>query len=313
MIEKDTSVLITGASGFIGTNMVRKLRSLGYENLLTPSSRQVDLINQVECFEYFMEMRPKVCFHLAGRVGGILANQLSPADFFYENAAIGINVLQAAWASGVTKMVAASAGCGYPESAPNPITEDAYWDGFPQVDSAPYSLAKRMLHIHSFALKKQYDFDCVIGIPGNVYGPHDNYNLTHCHVIPALVRKFFEGRSGDTVSVWGDGSALRDFVHVSDVVEGLILLMNSRVGGGEIFNISSGRLSSIAEVVDVLVRIVEFKGTVGWDVSKPAGQKARQFNLEKIFDLGYQPEFTLERGLADTVLWLQQNYSTARL
>lgn len=308
-MNKNEKIVVTGASGFVGKNLINKLNDEGYKYIESLSSKDVDLTSQKAVSEFFSDNRFDYCFHLAGTVGGIQANINNPVKFFYDNLMMGVNVIDACWKSGVKKIVAAGAGCGYPESAKNPISEDFYWDGFPQIDSAPYSLAKRMLNVHSIALKKQYDYDLVIGIPGNVYGAYDNFNLTDAHVIPALVRKFVE--TADDVEVWGDGSPTRDFVHVDDVVNGLIFLCHHGKGG-EIYNISSGEEHSIKDVVNIIANKLSFKGQIIWQSHKPSGQKRRLFDISKIKALGFSPSIKIEEGLGRTIDWYSENQDLAR-
>lgn len=253
--------------------------------------------------------------HLAGLVGGILANEKQPAEYFYQNLIIGTNVLHAAWKHGAEKCVSAAAGCGYPERAPVPLKEKDFWNGYPQAWSAPYSLAKRMLQIQSIAYHKQYGFKSVVCLPGNIYGPHDNFNLYQSHVIPALVRKFVEtAEKGEKeIVVWGSGKPTRDFVHARDVARGMMRAAE-KYDTPELVNISSGVETSIREVVKTLAKITKFKGRIIWDKSKPDGQLRRCFDMRKAKkELGFRPAYDIRRGLAETVAWFRENKGKARL
>ena len=220
----DKRVIVTGGGGFLGSHVVQQLQDLGCDNVFVVRSRDYDLTKEADTVQLYQDFEPDIVFHLAGYVGGIGANRTYPADFFYQNLTMGVNVLHQAWKHGAKKVVAASAGCGYPEEAPLPIKESDYWNGFPQIDSAPYSLAKRMLHVQSMAYWKQHQFPILLGMPGNIYGPFDNFDLEAAHVIPALVRKFVEATDDGkaVVDVWGSGKASRDFVYAGDVAKGLI-------------------------------------------------------------------------------------------
>ncbi len=302
-------VLVTGGSGFIGTNMVSTLRQIGCKEIICPTSRDYDLTQENEAAKLLKTTRPDIVIHLAGLVGGILVNKEKPADFFYRNLTMGTFIIHQSYLYRIKKLIAAGAGCGYPESAPTPLKENSLWDGPPQPESAPYSLAKRMLHVQSQAYYRQYGFHSVIIVPGNVYGPYDNFNLYQSHVIPALVSKFVEAvvQSSDIVEVWGSGKPSRDFVHVNDVVEG-ILLAAEKCDTPELINISSGNEHTIQQIVELLVELTGFKGKVVWNLNRPDGQKQRRFDITKAKDiLGYQPGVSLRDGLNDTIKWYREN------
>ena len=218
------------------------------------------------------------------------------------------------WKSGAQKVVAAGAGCGYPEEAPLPIKESDYWNGFPQVDSAPYSLAKRMLHVQSMAYWRQHKFPILVGIPGNIYGPFDNFDLEAAHVIPALVRKFVEAADDgqSSVQVWGTGQATRDFVYGGDVATALIL-MAEKIEEPVLLNLSCGQEASVREVVDHLVKITGFGGKIDWQTDRPEGQSRRVFDMSKTQKtLDFICETSLFDGLVLTVDWYRANRTTAR-
>jgi len=251
----------------------------------------------------------------AGLVGGIGANKARPADFFYQNLMMGTFMLHHACRAKVEQFVAAGAGCGYPEHAPMPLKETDFWSGLPQAESAPYSLAKRLLQIQSLAYHRQYGFVSIIGVPGNVYGPDDNFDLEASHVVPALVRKFVDAqeRREKRVVVWGTGRPSRDFVYASDVARGLLLACE-RYKGPELVNISSGVETTVAELVATLVSITGFEGEVVWDESRPDGQARRCFDMSKAErDLGFRPAVGLREGLERTVDWYRANKVAARL
>jgi GDP-L-fucose synthase len=211
--------------------------------------------------------------------------------------------------AGVAKFIAAGAGCGYPEHAPMPLKETSFWDGLPQEESAPYSLAKRMLQVQSIAYWKQYKFPAIIGVPGNIYGPYDNFDLENAHVIPALVRKFVES---DNVVVWGSGKPTRDFVYAGDVAKGLLLAAEV-YDRAELVNLSSGRDHSIHELIETLKKVTDYKGSFSWDTSRPDGQIRRLFDVSKAEkDLGFRATTSLEDGLKITADWYRANREHAR-
>jgi GDP-L-fucose synthase len=307
-------VVVTGGGGFIGSHLVQALQAEDCEPFVV-RSRDYDLTRESEVALLYEDTRPEIVFHVAGLVGGIGANKERPAEFFYQNLTMGTFLLHLGHRFGVKKFVAAGAGCGYPQAAPMPLKESSFWDGLPQPESAPYSLAKRLLHIQSQAYYQQYGFNSVIAVPGNVYGPNDNFDLRASHVVPALVRKFVDAAaSGDEQAVvWGSGRPTRDFVYVEDVTRGL-LLAAQRYEGAELVNISSGVETSIRELVKALVEVVDFRGKIVWDDSQPEGQPVRCFDVSKAErDLGWRAETGLRQGLEKTVAWYRLNRATARL
>lgn len=323
----DKRVVVTGGGGFLGTHVVEQLRAAGCPHVHVVRSRDYDLTREEACARLFAELQAgaggwpggeppvDVVIHLAGLVGGIQANKDRPADFFYANLMMGVLMMHFSWKHGVQKFVAAAAGCGYPQHAPMPLNERSFWDGFPQQESAPYSLAKRMLHIQSLAYWNQHRFPAIVVLPGNIYGPHDNFDLENAHVIPALVRKFADAtqsRPHKDVVVWGTGRASRDFVYAGDVAAG-ILRAGETYAEPQLVNLSMGRSTSIREVVDLLADITAFSGNLVWDDARPEGQADRRFDVGKARrELGFDAVTDLRAGLAHTLGWYRENRSTAR-
>ncbi len=308
-------VLVTGGTGFLGHHLVAALNNFQPKEVIALGSRDYDLTNEEQVKKMFKEHKPDIVFHLAGLVGGILANKQRPADFFYKNLMMGTLVIHHASQNGVKRMIAAGAGCGYPENAPMPLKESDLWSGFPQKESAPYSLAKRMLSIQSVAYYQQHNFESLICIPGNIYGEYDNFNLNDSHVIPALVRKFVEAvqENKPTVEVWSDGSATRDFIYAGDAAAGMI--MAAEVGAPtEVINLSSGTETSIREACETLKKITGFKGQIKWDSDKPGGQKRRTFDISKAQNLlDFAAKTNLEEGLKRTCEWFERNNKTSQV
>lgn len=305
-------VVLTGGGGFLGSHVAEALTVAGCNEVFIVRSREFDLTSETEVIRLFADRRASkvdIVIHLAGLVGGIGANKAKPADFFYRNLMMGTLMLHHSWLAGAKKFVAAGAGCGYPEHAPVPLRETTFWDGLPQVESAPYSLAKRLLQIQASAYWKQHGFPAIIGVPGNIYGPYDNFDLENAHVIPALVRKFVEGKD---VVVWGSGKPTRDFVYAGDVARGL-LLAGEKYDQAEVVNLSSGRDHSVREVVDILVEATGFQGSMTWDATRPDGQIRRLFDVSKArTDLGFHATTSLRDGLVKTVDWYRENRERAR-
>jgi GDP-L-fucose synthase len=307
-------VLVTGGAGFLGSHVVEKLRLTDCADIFVVRSRDYDLTKEDQVARLFAEHPAHVVIHLAGYVGGIGANKAFPADFFYQNIMMGVLTMHYAWKTGAEKFVAAGAGCGYPEHAPKPLREDHFWDGFPQAESAPYSLAKRMLHVQSIAYWRQHRFPSIVTIPGNIYGPYDNFDLEQAHVVPALVRKFVEavddGRK--QVVTWGTGKPTRDFIYGGDAAEG-ILRAAEVYDRAELVNLSSGTDTSIREVVETLTEITGFPGEIVWDATRPDGQAERRFDVTRARrDLNWNTRTPLPQGLRLTVDWYRANRTSAR-
>lgn len=314
-IWKNKRILVTGGTGFLGRHLVEALRSHAPKSLNIVGSKNYDLTREEQVEKMFSDTRPDTVFHLAGLVGGIWANKERPADFFYRNLMMGTLVMHYAQRTGVEKLVAVGAGCGYPEHAPMPLKETGLWDGWPQKESAPYSLAKRMLTIQSAAYHRQYGFNSITCIPGNIYGEYDNFNLKDSHVIPALVRKFVEAKKDEKphVEVWGSGTPTRDYVYAGDVAEGLLQAAQT-YSGTEIVNLSSGQETSVRQICDELRAITGFRGEVKWLTDKPEGQKRRWFDVSKAKnDFGFTAKTSLGEGLKRTVDWYISNINSPEL
>ena len=301
---KGRRVLVTGAEGFIGRNLVPMIRNTGC--ILTAVGRKDgDLLEQAEVRRLMREVRPEVVFHLAGLIGGIMANKLRPADFCYENLLMNTVVMHESWRAKVDKYITLMGGCSYPGTAPNPIPEEELWNGYPQAESAPYSVGKRMNVVMADAYRRQYGFNAVVLMPGNVYGPHDDFDLNNSHVIPALIRKFSEAvRDGKgEVGAWGTGRPVRDFVYIEDVCEAVLLGADS-YDASEIVNISSGVPTTIRELTELVAELSGFSGRIVWDDSKPDGQMLKGYDVRRMKErLRFTPKIPLRLGLEKTIAW----------
>lgn len=307
-------VLVTGSNGFVGSNLVPILGETGCV-LLTAPHLKYDLLNQDSVRRLLDDTQPEIVFHLAGLVGGILANKKRPAEFSYQNLMMNTMMLHESWRAGVGKYITLIGGCSYPAEAPNPIRETELWNGYPQIESAPYSVAKKMNVTLAEAYRHQYGFNSIVLVPGNLYGPHDNFDLENSHVIPALIRKYYEAKlkNQDEVVAWGTGSPVRDFIYVEDACEA-ILIAAEKYDACEIINISSGQPTTIRELVEMIAELIGYKGKVVWDPSKPDGQAYKGFDVTRMQEwLDYRPPTSLRAGLSKTIGWFVANYAAARL
>jgi GDP-L-fucose synthase len=307
-------VLVTGASGFVGRNLVPLLEQTGCA-LIAPGRHDYNLLDQTHVRRLFADTRPDLVFHLAGLIGGILANKERPADFCYLNLLMGTMMIHEAWRAGVRKYITLMGGCSYPAQAPSPIAETALWNGYPQEESAPYSLAKAMGAVLADSYRRQHDFNAVVLVPGNLYGPHDNFDLRNSHVIPALIRKYHEARQSgqDEVVAWGTGRPVRDFIYVEDAC-GAILRAAEVYDSSEIINLSSGVPTTVKELVETIAELTGFRGRVRWDRTKPDGQMQKGFDVMRMHErLEYHCPTSLREGLSKTIAWFETHVDSARL
>jgi GDP-L-fucose synthase len=252
-----------------------------------------------------------VIIHLAARVGGIGANRAHPAEFFYDNLMMGVQLMHESWQASVEKFVAIGTVCAYPKFTPVPFKEEDFWNGYPEETNAPYGLAKKMLLVQAQAYRQQYGFNAIYLLPVNLYGPRDNFDLETSHVIPALIRKCVEAKEqGESqIEVWGTGSPTREFLYVEDAAEG-ILLATERYNGAEPVNLGSGQEISIKELVALIARLTGFAGQITWDTTKPDGQPRRRLDTRRAEEyFGFKAQMPLEEGLRRTIDWYLETRS----
>ncbi|MGH7964407.1 MAG: GDP-L-fucose synthase family protein [Candidatus Binatia bacterium] len=304
---RDQRVVVTGGAGFLGSQVVEKLRHADCRSLFVPRSTAYDLRRGDEIARLLVETRPDLIIHLAARVGGIGANRSHPAEYFYDNLMMGVQLLHAAWQSGVKKFVAIGTVCAYPKFAPLPFRETDLWNGYPEETNAPYGLAKKMLLVQSLAYRQQYGYNSIFLLPVNLYGPGDNADPESSHVIPALIKKCVDAvRDGQqTITVWGDGSATREFLYVEDAAEG-ILRAAEHYNESLPVNLGSGQEISIKDLVTMIARVCHFTGEVVWDTSKPNGQPRRLLDISRAEQLfGFRAQTSFEDGLRRTIAWYE--------
>jgi GDP-L-fucose synthase len=306
-------VLVTGGAGFLGGAVVETLRRRGCTNIAVPRSRDFDLTDAAAIDALLHRERPEILIHLAAVVGGIGANRENPGRFFYENAIMGIQLIEYARRYAVEKTLVAGTVCAYPKFASVPFKEESLWDGYPEETNAPYGIAKKALLVQCQAYREQYGMNAIYLLPVNLYGPRDNFDPRSSHVIPALVRKAVEARDAgsDEIVVWGDGSATREFLYVDDAAEGIVSAVE-RYDGAQPVNLGSGEEVSIRALVETIVELVGFRGRITWDTSKPNGQPRRKLDTTRAeHSFGFRASTRLPEGLARTVAWYEESQRCA--
>jgi GDP-L-fucose synthase len=301
----DKKVLVTGGAGFLGSFVVEKLQKRGCLHIIVPRSKDLDLRDRDVIIALYEQSRPEIVIHLAAVVGGIGANRGNPARFFYDNAIMGIQLVEYARQYNVEKFVALGTVCAYPKFTPLPFREDDLWNGYPEETNAPYGLAKKMLLVQAQAYRAQYGFNAIYLLPVNLYGPRDNFDLESSHVIPAIIRKCVEAKKAGRgeIVLWGDGTPTREFLYVEDAAEG-ILLATERYNGELPVNLGSGEEISIRGLAELIAKEVEFEGKITWDTSRPNGQPRRRLSTDRAAELfGFRAECPLKEGIRRTVAW----------
>jgi GDP-L-fucose synthase len=304
------SILVTGGAGFLGTQVVRILKSRGCNRIFVPRSRDYNLTRREDICRVYDDSKPDIVIHLAANVGGIGANLAFPGEFFYNNLIMGIQLLEEARLRCISKFVALGTVCAYPKFTPVPFKEEDLWDGYPEETNAPYGLAKKMLLVQSQAYREQYGYNSIFLLPVNLYGPGDNFDPSTSHVIPALIRKCIESKKqgNHEIVVWGTGSASREFLYVDDCAEAIVLA-SERYNKSDPVNIGSGKEISIKDLVQLIARLTGFSGDIVWDTSKPDGQPRRCLNVNKAREeFGFTAKTGFEEGLRKTIEWYTSLY-----
>jgi GDP-L-fucose synthase len=304
-LNKSDKLIVTGGAGFLGRHLVARLRDRGYQNLVIPRRSEYDLTIESDVERLYRDHKPDAVLHLAAEVGGIGANRDNPGRYFFANMAMGLHLIEQARKRGLKKFLQVGTICAYPKFTPVPFREEDLWNGYPEETNAPYGVAKKALMVMLQAYRQQYGLNGIYLLPVNLYGPHDNFDLESSHVIPALIRKCVEARErGDRVlTVWGTGTASREFLYVDDCAEGLLLALE-KYDSPEPMNLGSGREISIRELTELIAGLCGFRGEIVWDASKPDGQPRRCLDVSRAREkIGFVAKTSLEDGLRRTIDW----------
>lgn len=312
MMEKDAKIYVAGHKGMVGSAIVRELNRQGYHNIVMRTHQELDLTRQEAVEKFFDIEKPEYVFHPAGKVGGIVANAESPADFIYENMMMEMNVIHTALKNRVRKLEFLGSSCIYPRLAPQPMKENCLLTSELEKTNEAYALAKISGLKYCEYLNKQYGTNFISVMPTNLYGINDNYHPTHSHVLPALIRRFHEAKESGTESVtcWGDGSPLREFLYVDDLANLCVFLMNN-YNGNETVNAGTGKEVSIKELTKMVAKVVGFKGEILWDISKPNGTPRKLLDVSKATSLGWTYKTELEDGIRCSYKDFQNNPTRA--
>jgi GDP-L-fucose synthase len=309
-------VIVTGGAGFLGSFVIEKLKQRGATDIIVPRIEKYDLTDRDAVRRLYadtlgdgFDAQNIIVIHLAAHVGGIGANREHPAEFFYDNLMMGVELMHQAWQRGVGKFVAIGTVCAYPKFTPVPFKEDDLWIGYPEETNAPYGLAKKMLLVQAQAYRQQYGFNAIYLLPVNLYGPRDNFDLQSSHVIPALIRKALEAQEQGQkeFTAWGDGSPTREFLYVEDAAEG-ILTATEKYNDSDPVNLGSGYEISIKDLTEMVMRMTGFEGKLIWDTSKPNGQPRRGLDVNRAYErFGWRTQVSFEEGLRRTIEWFKAN------
>ena len=310
-------ILVTGGAGFLGSVVVQKLvaRGVPRESISIPRSRQLDLRVRANCHKAVAGQ--DVVIHLAAKVGGIGFNRANPGELFYDNAVMGIELMEAARQAGVKKFVAVGTICAYPKFTPVPFREYDFWLGYPEETNAPYGLAKKMMLVQAQAYRQQYGFNAIYLLPVNLYGPGDNFNPASSHVIPAIIKKVADAQKAgaDHIEVWGSGKPTREFLYVDDAAEAIVLAAE-RYEKSDPVNLGSGIEISIKDLVEMIAALMNFRGELRWNTSQPDGQPRRRLDVSRAeCEFGFRAQTDFRTGLEETIAWYlrQQQMDSQRI
>jgi len=306
-------VTVSGGNGFLGSFVVEKLRAAGCREIFSPRSREYDLREKSQAEKLLRDAKPDILIHLAAVVGGIGANRSNPGKFFYDNATMGINAIEAARVAGIEKFVCAGTICSYPKFTPVPFCEDDLWNGYPEETNAPYGLAKKMLLVQLQAYRRQYGMNGIYLTPVNLYGPRDNFDLESSHVIPALIRKCLEAKeqNAQEIVAWGTGSATREFLYVEDAAAAIVAGAE-KYAKSEPVNLGSGEEISIKALLEQICEATGYRGAIRWDATKPDGQPRRCLDTSRAAaEFGWRASTKMQNGLMKTIAWYEEHARSA--
>ena len=308
-MNPDSKVFVAGAQGLVGSAIVRNLEKKNYDKIYWVRKKNCDLRNRVQVDQYFSTSKPEYVFLAAAKVGGIHANKTYPAEFIYDNLMIQNNVIDAAYKNGVKKLVVLGSSCIYPKNPKIPITEDQLLTSELEPTNDAYAIAKIAGLRMARAYKEQYGFNAISLMPTNLYGPGDNFHPENSHVMPGLIRRFHEAKENKdpTVTCWGDGSPMREFLHVDDLAEACYTCMEKYEEGGHI-NVGTGEDVTIKELAETIAEVVGYEGDIVWDTSKPNGTPRKVMNVDKMKSLGWEPKIKLRDGIESAYKWYLENY-----
>ena len=297
-MEKEAKIFVAGHRGMVGSAIVRELQRQGYTNIITRTHSELDLCRQEQVERFFAQEKPEYVFLAAAKVGGIIANHTALADFMYDNMMLEMNVINAAWRNGCKKLEFLGSSCIYPRLAPQPMPESCLLTSSLEPTNEAYALAKISGLKYCEYLNRQYGTDFISVMPTNLYGPNDNYHPTHSHVLPALIRRFHEAKEAgvESVTCWGDGTPLREFLYVDDLANLCVFLMNN-YSGNETVNAGTGKEVTIKELTEIVAKVVGYKGEIKWDITKPNGTPRKLLDVSKAERLGWKYSTELEDGV----------------
>lgn len=309
-MEKHNTIYVAGHRGLVGSAIVRKLTVQGFERLILKTHAELDLLDQGAVEHFFQTEKPDYVFLAAAKVGGILANRDHPADFIYENLVIETNVIHSAYKNGVKKLIFLGSSCIYPREAPQPLREEYFLSGLLEPTNQAYAIAKIAGITLCQSYHRQYGVNFISVMPTNLYGLHDNFDLEHSHVIPAMIRKFHEAKTANapSVTLWGSGTARREFLAVDDLADALLFLME-RYNSPELINIGTGNDITIHELAEMVKQVTDFQGEIQYDRSKPDGTPRKLLDISKIEKFGWHPAISLRDGIQQLYTWYRKNTS----
>jgi len=302
---ENKNVSVTGGNGFLGKHLIRLLSQKNPKKISIVDHKDYDLVNNNDVIRFYKDQKPNLVFHLAATVGGIGVNQRNPGKFFYDNSMMNLQVIHNAYVSNVEKIISIGTVSVYPENSPVPFLEENIWNGYPESTNAPYGIAKRIMHTHSLSYRKQYDFNSIMVILTNLYGPDDNFKKDTSHVIAALIRRFFEAKknNAEEVVVWGNDNSTRDFCYIEDIASGIISAAENYNESMPI-NLASGKEITIKEIAEIIKKEIGYKGKIIWDKDMPIGPNRRNVSIDLANKkINFNPKISIKEGIKKTVDW----------